>query len=278
MQSISVLLESVLQVVTPEKVSEILINILNSIIEYGPTIIGAMSDIVTNMIDGLIQAIPTILDTMNVLAEKIAEELPNIIQKIIDFFIAILQEPDKIAKFVVTLVKGFVEIFNVLLRNIGPLLEALIPALGKLMLELIKALPDILMSLGEALWEAIKGIGKFIVNLLIDAINLLLDGISSAWTWTGLDGLPHIPKLKTGTEQAQKGVALVGEAGPELVHFNGGEQILNAKNTQKAIREGVTQSGNTFNVTFNNTIDTSAYALMQEFKAYNRQMAINGVI
>ena len=278
MQSISVLLESVLQVVTPEKVSEILINILNSIIEYGPTIIGAMSDIVTNMIDGLIQAIPTILDTMNVLAEKIAEELPNIIQKIIDFFIAILQEPDKIAKFVVTLVKGFVEIFNVLLRNIGPLLEALIPALGKLMLELIKALPDILLSLGEALWEAIKGIGKFIVNLLIDAINLLLDGISSAWTWTGLDGLPHIPKLKTGTEQAQKGVALVGEAGPELVHFNGGEQILNAKNTQKAIREGVTQSGNTFNVTFNNTIDTSAYALMQEFKAYNRQMAINSII
>ena len=68
------------------------------------------------------------------------------------------------------MVKGFVEIFNVLLRNIGPLLEALIPALGKLMLELIKALPDILLSLGEALWEAIKGIGKFIVNLLIDAI------------------------------------------------------------------------------------------------------------
>ena len=277
MQSISVLLESVLQVVTPEKVSEILINIMNTIIEYGPTIIGAISDIITNMIDGLIQAIPTVLDTMNVLAEKIAEELPNIIQKIIDFFIAILQEPDKIAKFVVTLIKGFVEIFNVLLRNIGPLLEALLPAIGKMIIEIIKAIPDILLSMADAIGEALKGIGKFIVNMLIDILNLMFDGISKAWTWTGAKALPHIPKLATGTDNAQKGLAIVGEAGPELVRFNGGEQVLNNRNTQKALA-GMGGNTNTFNVTFNNLQDTSAYAMMSQLRAYNRQMAINGVI
>jgi hypothetical protein len=32
------------------------------------------------------------------------------------------------------------------------------------------------------------------------------------------------------------------------------------------------------NVTFNNLQDTTAYAMMNQFKQYNRQMAINGVI
>jgi phage-related protein len=174
------------------------------------------------------------------------------------------------------LIKGVVEIVNVLLRNIGPLLEALLPAIATIILEIIKALPSMLLSLGEALWEAIKGIGKFIVNLLIEAINLLLDGISSAWTWTGLAGIPHIPKLATGTDNAQRGIALVGEAGPELVRFNGGEQVLNARNTQKALAGGGTS--NEFTVNFYNTKDTSAYALVSQLKNYNRQMAINGII
>ena len=278
MQSISVLLESVLQVVTPEKVSEILINIMNTIIEYGPTIIGAISDILGNMIDGMIEAMPQILDALNVIVQKLAEELPTLIQKLIDFFIAILQEPDKIAKFVVTLIKGFVEIFNVLLRNIGPLLEALLPAIGTMIIEIIKAIPDILLSMAEALGEALKGIGKFIVNMLIDILNLMFDGISKAWTWIpGTEGIPHIPKLATGTDNARKGLALVGEAGPELVNFRGGEQVLSNRNTQKALA-GIGNGGNTFNVTFNNTQDTTAYAMMSQLRQYNRVMAINGVI
>ena len=80
-----------------------------------------------------------------------------------------------------------------------------------------------------------------------------------------------------GTNNAMGGLHLVGEAGPELVRFRGGEQVLNASNTQKAL-EGM--GGTTINqsVTFNNLQDTTAYAMMNQFKQYNRQMAINGVI
>ena len=278
MQSISVLLESVLQVVTPEKISEIIVSILQTIQEYAPTIIGAIAEILSNMLDGIINNLPQILDTLNVVVEKLAEVLPQLIQKLIDLFIGILQNPEKIAKLVVTIIKGIVEIFNVLLRNIGPLLEALLPAIGTIIIELIKAIPDILASMAEALWEAVKGIGKFIVNMIIDILNTMFDGISKAWTWIpGAKGIPHIPKLATGTDNAQRGIALVGEAGPELVRFNGGEQVLNNRNTQKALA-GIGSGGNTFNVTFNNTMDTTAYAMMSQLKQYNRQMAINGVI
>ena len=85
--------------------------------------------------------------------------------------------------------------------------------------------------------------------------------------------------VRSSTNNAPKGLALVGEAGPELVNFKGGERVLNARNTQRAL-EGATSgnAGNIFNVTFNNLQDTSAYAMMSQLRAYNRQMAINGVI
>lgn len=79
----------------------------------------------------------------------------------------------------------------------------------------------------------------------------------------------------SGTENATSGIHLVGEAGPELVRFRGGEQVYNANQTQDML------SGNTVinqNVTFNNLQDTSAYAMMQQFKQYNREMAINGIL
>ena len=277
MSSVSVLLESVLSIITPEKVADVIKNIMATIQEYAPIIIGAIGDILSNMLEGIIDSVPDILDTLGVVVEKLAEVIPQLIEKLIELFITILQNPDKLARIVVALIKGVVEIVNVLLRNIGPLLEALLPAIATIILEIIKALPSMLLSLGEALWEAVKGIGKFIVNLLIKAINLLLDGISSAWTWTGLAGIPHIPELATGTDNAQRGIALVGEAGPELVRFNGGEQVLNNRNTQKALA-GIGNSGNTFNVTFNNTMDTTAYAMMSQLRQYNRQMAINSII
>jgi phage-related tail protein len=80
-----------------------------------------------------------------------------------------------------------------------------------------------------------------------------------------------------GTNNATSGLHIVGEAGPEIVRFRGGEQVLNAQNTQKAL-SGMGEQTNNFNVTFNNLQDTTAYAMMNQLKQYNREMAINGII
>ena len=116
--------------------------------------------------------------------------------------------------------------------------------------------------------------------------NLILESLKA--TWKGLKWVLDLVVdwfkstfggYATGTNNAQKGLALVGEKGPELVDFKGGERVYNATNTQKMLA-GATggNAGNTFNVTFNNLQDTSAYAMMSQLRAYNRQMAINGVI
>ena len=92
-------------------------------------------------------------------------------------------------------------------------------------------------------------------------IDSILDGVFSGYA--------------TGTENATRGLHIVGEAGPELVAFRGGERVLNNRDTMSMLSGSRT---NNFNVTFNNTKDTSAFALMNQLKQYNREMAINGVL
>jgi phage-related tail protein len=81
----------------------------------------------------------------------------------------------------------------------------------------------------------------------------------------------------SGTTSALSGLHIVGECGPELVRFKGGERVYNNNDTMK-ILSGNGEKRNTFNVTFNNLQDTSAYTMMSQLRDYNRQMAINGIL
>lgn len=81
----------------------------------------------------------------------------------------------------------------------------------------------------------------------------------------------------TGTNNATAGLHLVGEAGPELVKFRGGEQVLNAGNTRQALGN-ISGNTNNFSVNFYDTKDTTAFSMLQQLRNYNRQMAVNGII
>ena len=178
----------------------------------------------------------------------------------------------------VGLIQGISENASTIIDLMFMIAKEIIKILPDILIAIIKAIPSILGSLVSVVAEVVKEIAKWVANMIIDGINLLLDGISSVWTWIpGTKGIPHIPHFANGTDNAQRGLALVGEAGPELVRFNGGEKVLNNHNTQKALA-GLGNSGNTFNVTFNNLQDTSAYAMMSQLRQYNRQLSINGVI
>lgn len=118
---------------------------------------------------------------------------------------------------------------------------------------------------------------KWAINGIIWTVNQVIAGINSVVGWTGIK-INQIGYLAKGTNNAQKGMYLVGEAGPELVQFNGGERVLNNRNTNKALSEMGSNGGNTFNVIFNNLQDTTAFAMMNQLKQYKRQMAINSII
>lgn len=115
-------------------------------------------------------------------------------------------------------------------------------------------------AVGEAVSSGAKTVGGAIVS-----------GVKSAGS-----KLKALLGFATGTNNAPRGLAIVGEAGPELVNFRGGEKVYNATNTQKALASA--KGSSVFNVTFNNTQDTTAYALMRQLKQYQRNLAFNSVI
>lgn len=163
---------------------------------------------------------------------------------------------------------------------------------------------------GEFLDSMKKYIRKMVIQTVVYTENLqsqieaigkaISDGIASGFSESGLDALRmdfsylyyqaenSMSKIDsildavfsgyaTGTQNATAGLHLVGEAGPELVRFNGGEQVYNASDTRKMLSGG-NVGGNNFNVTFNNLQDTTAYTMLQQLKQYNREMAINGIM
>ena len=84
----------------------------------------------------------------------------------------------------------------------------------------------------------------------------------------------NIPGYAVGTESAAPGFAIVGENGPELVYFNGGETVLTAPETRAAFNEARQLE----QITSTNAIDLSAVrdAIREEQEAqtlreeYNR--------
>lgn len=262
LQSVSVMMSTIKLNIDKKQIRAMIKNIMTTVKMFVPDILKVGLEIAREIVEGLAEGIKEnaglIGQVLTDMAQILAQYMPPVVLAIIDAISKFISAiPDSA---IMSLVNGAIDLViklaNALINNAVAIAEKLIPALFEIILQLFKKLPEILKTV---LWEVIKGLGKV-----------------ASFIW---EGVKKLFGFETGTNNAPKGLALVGEAGPELVNFKGGERVLNARNTQRAL-EGATSgnAGNTFNVTFNNLQDTSAYAMMSQLRAYNRQMAINGVI
>ena len=83
---------------------------------------------------------------------------------------------------------------------------------------------DAYLSVVEAKGAAITAAYQRIADQAKAAMNITLS-------------TPTVPGHAAGTDSAEHGYAVVGENGPELVFFNGGEQVANARETAAIMRE-----------------------------------------
>lgn len=83
-------------------------------------------------------------------------------------------------------------------------------------------------SLREAVTQLIGQIAQLFIN---SAMKQLFGNI-----FGGLN--LGVPGYATGTMSAARGLAMVGEEGPELVNFRGGERVYNARDTARLARSG----------------------------------------
>lgn len=246
-------------------------NVIVSIVKVLPSLLKA---VLPNVLRAVLELVKELLKETPVIVKEILNAMPEIISAVIEGiteFLSNLTAKD-IATFVSGVIQAVIQIASSLIKNIGKIVVELIPLMAQIIIELIKSVPDIIEGLWSGVWEGAKDLGETIWS----GIKSAGEAIKDIGTSIG-NGIKKLFGFATGTQSAPKGLALVGEAGPELVRFNGGEQVLNTRNTQKALA-GAGGNTNNFNVVFNNLQDTSAYAMMSQLRQYNRQMAINGVI
>ena len=270
---------------------DVVVNVVGSLMERLPQLIKLVVEFLSSMIQKIVKVLPSLLKKIlpNLLKavlqliKSLLKELPKIIKVIIDALPEIITtviralvdffgnlKGSDIALFIKGIVQAVSQIANALIQNITQIVAELIPVMIQIVVELIKSIPDILKGLATGVWEGIKGVGEAVWS----GIKSVGEGIKNIGA-SIISGIKGIFGFATGTNNAPKGLAIVGEKGPELVNFRGGEKVYNATNTQKMLAGG---NSNIWNVTFNNLQDTSAYAMMSQLRAYNRNLAINGII
>ncbi|MBO7713819.1 MAG: hypothetical protein J6S85_09635, partial [Methanobrevibacter sp.] len=251
-------------------------------------VLNASLEAIEGLVEGLIPAIVEIIvragpKLMNFLSFKLPSIVPQLIITVINAILNALETMD-FSEIVEAFFDGVEDALSSF--SIGGLANSLSKLLKKIMsLEFWNnVLSNFATSIGTLLAEVVEQVFSNPFSLLgIGSSGKgSSGGGSSSKDFDPLDfvdplGLRHLFGFANGTNGASKGLALVGEAGPELVRFNGGEQVLNNRNTQKALA-GAGGKSNTFNVTFNNTKDTTAFTMMSQLKQYNRQLAINGIM
>ena len=223
-----------------------------------------------SLVQAIIGVIPQLMGAGSQLVTGIAQALPMLLDGVLKAFIAILQNPSQIGDLISALTQAIVALIKTVLTNLPQLISGLVD----LLTEVLKAIPDIIIGLltDPEVW---KSVARSFVNILLAPINMAI-GLLNKIPFVNIPKLDASNWFADGTNSAPRGLAVVGESGPELVDFRGGEKVYNNTNTEKMLAGA--KSGNTFNVTFNNTVDTSAYQMMRQLKQYNREMAFNGVL
>jgi phage-related minor tail protein len=82
----------------------------------------------------------------------------------------------------------------------------------------------------EGIWDAIVGVLKGAINIIINAINGLIDGVNKIGFGEHKINIPLIPMLADGGILTS-GMAIVGEAGPELVQVSNGQAMVQPLNS-----------------------------------------------
>ena len=239
---------------------DVVMTLLNKVIELIPTLLNSLLNLATALILAFLDLdwnnlIRTILDALLEIAAKVIPNLITSIAAILEALIETLvtvipQAMADLATFASELIKTLMNVFieldwgNFLAGVINAVMDLqykILPnALVNMLFSVFETVFDLFFtkdgrqlffdfgkSLAESLINGLISVVENGVNLLIDAINGILGGISSAWTWAGIPEIPNIPKVtiprvnfaEGGMFPDSKGTlyALAGEDGAEIV-------------------------------------------------------------
>ena len=255
--------------------------LINAVLKIIGAVIQAVADAFKNQefIDSIINAI---IEMTNSIMDNLPRIIGSIVQLIVNIIVALAP---RLPEIIMALVNGLADAIP---KCIGQIVSGLAKGIGQIFKGLFERIftwdfwKDALQTLGEVLTQIVADVfSGGLASLSGGAGGVTGNVAGDIGLGLATGGVSYLGHLfgwwAKGTNNAPAGLSIVGEAGPELVKFRGGEQVLNNRNTNKALAEMGGKTNN-FNVTFNNLQDTTAFSMMQQLKAYNRQMAINGIL
>lgn len=196
---------------------------LQSLTERSADIAG-LSDMIASFADGSSDSVNAIAGMAGATDEQLADMVAN--------WQALQQEQQNAAGSVADLKTDFTTTMDELQTALAEDIEAM----------------DLGDEAKESAQATIQGFIDGAVGMLPQvtaAYNRVAAAARAALSASGTGTAGSIPGYAVGTQSAAPGFALVGENGPELVYFNGGEQVMTAEETA-AMRESMEIQAITF--------------------------------
>ena len=229
-----------------KKIVEIIPTLATSLMNIGLSLINSLLNIdwgtlLTQLIEGIASFL-TDKKTLNAVGDLIEKLVITIADILPDIILTLGTSLTEIATALITglmnvdwptLILTLLEtIFEITFNVIPQLLENSANTIFSLISNLftkdgLKAFAEFGISLAEAIVNGLISGVESGVNLLIKAVNELLDSISGAWTWAGIPAIPDIPLVSIPRVDFAKGgmfdgvgtmyLARAGESGAEIV-------------------------------------------------------------
>ncbi len=258
--------------------SKIIDAIMPVIIELFTTFTEIVLPPLMELIDEIVQVIlPPLLDLFSDLAEVVLPLVMTVFEALLPVIEPIMNAIADVIRIVLALIKGdWEEVWNGIesfFSNIWDTICKVAEGFGKTFGKIFEGIKKVITGIWDGIVDGIKKA----INFIIKGINFFIEGLNKLkipdWV-PGIGGkginIKPIPLLAEGGEIVQRGYAIVGEAGPELLELPQGAKVkpLGARSPQEirhtgTIRvEGVNDQGQLSGV-----VDIVIERLLQEVRA-----------
>src|SRR5690606_22060666 len=195
--------------------------------------------------------LPPLLAIFNELAEIVLPLVMTVFEAMLPVIEPIMNAIADVIRIVLALIKrDWEEVWNGIesfFTNIWDTICKAAEGFGKIFGEIFEGIKKVVLGVWDGIVDGIKGA----INFIIKGINTFIRGLNKIkipdWV-PGVGGkginISEIPKLAEGGEIVQRGYAIVGEAGPELLELPQGAKVKPLDNNKGV----ATEVNNNFNI------------------------------
>lgn len=216
-----------------ELFSQIIDAIMPVLIELFNTFTEIVLPPLMELIDEIVAVIlPPLLDLFNDLAQVVLPLVMTVFEALLPVIEPIMNAIADVIRIVLALIKGDWEgVWNGIKSFFSNIWDAIVKAaegFGKIFGKIFEGIKKVITGIWDGIVDGIKGA----INFIIKGINAFIRGLNKIkipdWV-PGVGGkglnIKEIPLLAYGGEITQKGHAIVGEAGPELLELPQGAKV-----------------------------------------------------